>query len=67
MTIKNHKHAVASTTVRPYSGDTVNRRRPNAYASGGHVDVDMCTCGHVRKTNVNMLHVERGPWLMGDA
>lgn len=61
---KSHRHRVASTRVKCFSGPVT--RRENRAAHGGTCDVDRCTCGATRETNVNGSHHERGPWIERD-
>jgi hypothetical protein len=37
-------------------------RNQNPAAHGNICVVDTCRCGAQRRTNVNQIHVERGPW-----
>jgi hypothetical protein len=33
-------------------------------AHGNICVIDTCSCGAVRKTNINGNHIERGPWAL---
>jgi hypothetical protein len=45
---------------RCYGGPVSDRENPRAH--GGIVEIDVCSCGAERRTNVNGLHRERGSW-----
>jgi len=57
----NHRPA-ADPIVRCYTGPITWAPKPNPAAYGNVCVTDVCSCGAVRRSNVNGSHVERGPW-----
>lgn len=59
-----HKHRIKTHQTFGFSYPV--RQPPNPAAHGGVMHVDTCSCGAVRRTNTNGMHIERGPWLTED-
>jgi hypothetical protein len=56
-----HRHRPVSETTTPFFGAVSDRENPKAH--GNVCYVGRCSCGATRKTNVNRLWIERGPWI----
>lgn len=67
MTKGKHRHRAkpALWQIRGFSGPIPGARQ-NQAAHGNIVEIDTCSCGAVRRTNVNQQHIERGPWELAE-
>lgn len=61
---KYHRHRPARTETWGFWGPVVplNDRRYHPAAHGGVVEVEICSCGAQRRTNINGWYRERGDW-----
>lgn len=66
--LDGHKHRARSrkTKLRGFSGPSYGAKKQNPAAHGCITEIDYCTCGARRETNVNGLHVEVGAWYKED-
>lgn len=55
-----HKHRPKTSIERGYDHPVAFPENPMAH--GNIVQIDTCSCGAVRHTNVNGNHQERGQW-----
>lgn len=56
-----HAHKAETTTDRPFAGAVAPAE--NRAAHGNICRVEVCRCGATRRTNVNGVHREGGPWV----
>jgi hypothetical protein len=58
-----HKHRAITKnrTTEDYQGPVAHPSKPEAH--GGKRQVDVCSCGATRRTNVNGKAREQGPWI----
>ena len=61
----SHRHRARTTRARCYTGP-VRVENQISEAHGNVTHESECSCGAVRRTNVNGLHVEQGRWLSPD-
>jgi hypothetical protein len=59
-----HVHRAKSSKQRCFTGPVAQKQNPAAH--GGFTRHETCSCGAVRRVNVNGLHIERGRWEMQD-
>lgn len=61
---ERHRARPSLRQHRPFFGCVVDDERGlcNPAAHGDRVCIETCSCGAVRETNTNGLHVERGRW-----
>jgi hypothetical protein len=57
-----HRHRVKTSEERCYAYPVAQPGCPAAH--GNIMEVAYCSCGAVRKTNINGRHIERGRWAM---
>jgi len=66
MTVSANRHrhrAIPSRTeTRPFSGPV--GRHPDPRAHGNVCEVEFCSCGAVRRTNVNRRWMETSGWIV---
>lgn len=55
-----HKHRVKFSEDWGFTGPVKAKQNPAAH--GNICRVDKCSCGAVRRTNINGRHIERGEW-----
>jgi hypothetical protein len=60
--MKRHAHRAIPSRSRTVGYTHPVRFPENRAAHGNVCHHDVCRCGATRRTNVNGLHVERGPW-----
>ena len=56
-----HRAIPKKSHDRCFSGAV--RLAENQAAHGNICRHDVCRCGATRRTNINQMHVERGPWV----
>lgn len=57
---KGHWHSANTCKEVPYSGPV--SKDENRSAHGNVCVIETCTCGSIRKSNINGMHVEKGEW-----
>jgi hypothetical protein len=60
--MSKHTHKAISDRDTAYSHPVSNRE--NVAAHSNICRVEYCSCGAIRKTNINGRHVEQGHWIV---
>ena len=59
------RHRPKRSRYQAYSGPVRKPEKPEAH--GGICRVDTCSCGAIRRTNINGANYERGTWEVPNA
>jgi len=61
-----HVHKAKTSETRCFAGPVATGARENRAAHGDRCRYEKCSCGAVRRVNLNGQNVERGRWTEAD-